>query len=171
MLKKSLIFFGVFALMLLAGCNNGGGIAGAGLKDCGSDQKCFADAAKKCEPAKVSLTESVNQNSAQTYAESRGEKGGKCEYYMKIVKLDISNAPMAGVSESFKAKFIALIKSIEGKDLTCSIAKEQVQSTTFALQKVSSSENCSGSLKDSVAGLEAQTKALIESELQNQIPQ
>lgn len=168
-MKKVLAILGIFTVLLLAGCANG--VKSIGLKDCGSDKKCFNEAAIKCELAKVSLKENFNRNFAETYAESRGEKNGNCEFYMKLAKLDVSNIPLQGVSENFKTKLIELAKSTEGKDLTCNIPKSQIQATSFGVDKISSSENCSGTLKDALENLDNQIKELIQTEFQNKLQQ
>ncbi|MBI4052869.1 MAG: hypothetical protein HY394_02415 [Candidatus Diapherotrites archaeon] len=170
-MKKSFIAVSIFFLIFLLGCaQQGTGIGGVSLKDCGNDATCFDAASQKCEAAKATLSQSTEQGSVQTYAESRGKSGGNCEFYSKIIKFDIAtDAP--GVSPEFSAKVNALVKGLEGKDMVCRVPEDKAKSQVldFAESQDLFEKYCSGALKDELSALQSKLADLVQQELQAQI--
>ena len=117
------LFAVVFSLALfLFGC-----AGGAAMKDCGSDEKCFEDAAKTCSPASLKKTDDTG--TIQTMV--KGYEGNNCVLYMKI-----SDSPQ--------------VPALKDKDMTCKFPKEALQSfsTQDTMQDQDIFKYCSGSLID-----------------------
>ena len=172
MKKPILVVSVVFVLFLLGCAQSGTGIGGVSLKDCGNDASCFDSASQNCAPAKATLTQSTDQGSVETYAESRGISGSECEFYSKINKFDIAT-DVPGVSADFSAKVKTLVKGLEGKDMVCRVPQDIAKSQTldFAESQDLFDKYCSGALKDELSSLQDNLSALVQEELQNQIAQ
>ncbi|MFH1285390.1 MAG: hypothetical protein ABIH99_02290 [Candidatus Micrarchaeota archaeon] len=116
----ALLFFGV----LLFGCT--GSFSG---KDCGTDMKCFNDAAEKCEAAEVTSKASGAEGLMRVWPD-----GDNCKLYYQVTKVP------EGSSEE--------IAKMEGLDMTCTVPKDEMDSTSISSATSSGEEICEGSLYD-----------------------
>lgn len=107
-LAKVAVVGGILVVLFVAGY-----YTGYFRKDCGQEKSCFQEKVKDCKPAQVAV---IRNNNAYLYWVG-WQLGKTCEVNIKAVRID------AGAPPEFKA--------LEGKEMSCSIPKEQLASTNF----------------------------------------
>ena len=127
-MNKILLF--AFALaVFIAGCFHEPK-ASLVVKDCGTDEKCFEDAAQNCALAKVTVTSSTGAITA--YEESKGYDGDNCVVYFKVTA--------------------SQVPTFADKDMTCKFPKTTLSGfdaiTSFNSQ--SAFTHCTGSLVEAI---------------------
>lgn len=137
----------IVGTLLLAGCSGP-----AGLYDCGSDAACFQQKAQKCEPAKVTLTNSSTDATGSTTitvrmrAEVQSGTVSACKYY-----LIIDDMSATGTQQTLYNSIFAVFK---GKDMTCTLPASSYNGPT---PQVSDPNACTGSLVDALRQLAGNT--------------
>lgn len=102
--------------------------------DCGTDIDCFIAASQNCKPAKVIYTNTVDifgvKHTTTSYYEIKGLKAGKCTFYLRTEKIDLTFPPETpqDIVEQQKEGY----KKLEGRDGTC---KFNINDLTAILRK------------------------------------
>lgn len=122
------ILFIIIAVFILSGCSPSLTESPSTImKDCSSDNNCFADAALKCSLAKiVTIFDAGTANEIRTQMEIRGGTKYQCKVYTKYLKFGPN-------------------PELEGKDMECVIPIKDSYSISHSDEK-----SCTGPL---VAGL------------------
>ena len=106
--------------------------------DCGTDQVCFQEATQKCEPAKVTITQTQSGLTMTMYSEVQGGTPQACMIFLKIE--DIDSGALGALGD-------ALIGQFKGKDMTCTVDVTSGYDTAGGFQNIAE-ESCTGSLVD-----------------------
>lgn len=141
--KIVLLALPILATILLAGCSGPGGIY-----DCGSNLQCFQQRADKCEPAKLTFTNTSQSIyvpvNIRAKAEVQGGSTDACKYYFMIE--DISPAVLLPPNQ--QQLFNSTFGAYEGKDLTCILPASSYKKPP--LLPSLDADSCNGTLKDLV---------------------
>lgn len=128
-------------------------------KDCGQDTNCFNSMAQKCKP---STYLNIKDGSYYEY-KIKGSEKDNCIIYVKLEKM----APGSSID---------LINSFQGKDMICSIPKQELNNIDI-LDMESFLNYCTGPLKEAIYelmikklyGLIIQNMGDIVTEIQKQL--
>jgi hypothetical protein len=89
--------------------------------DCGSDLDCFITASQNCQPANITHTITINifgvEQTTTSYYEIKGLEAGKCIFYLRTEKIDLTFPPETPQDIVDQEKEI--YKKLEGRDGTC----------------------------------------------------
>ena len=139
---KRVLFLFAIALLLL-GCAQQEDLTG--FKNCGTDKACIALAAKSCEKAFGTVTQTSTEPNASMDVKViiYGFEQSNCRIKYKIenVALDPANAN--------NGQLQIMAAMLQGKEMICQIPQEQLQSDNLAsLPTIDIKTQCSGSLAD-----------------------
>lgn len=107
-LAKVAVIGGILLALFVAGY-----YTGYFPKECGQNKSCFQKYVQDCKPAQVAV---IRNNNAYLYAVG-SQLGKTCEVNIKALRMD------AGAPPEFK--------SLEGKEMSCKIPKQELAATNF----------------------------------------
>jgi len=124
-MKKVVLLIGLAAILLFSGCTTkpqaNTNAPPAGPKDCGTDFDCFIAASQSCEQAKgtsqITTTIFGVQQTTASSLEIKGIQSGKCLFYLKTEKIELTFPPSVPQDTVQQQKDI--YKKLEGRDGTC----------------------------------------------------
>jgi len=161
MKSKNILFLTTIlvAILLMSGCIN----QKPNIKDCGTDDLCFADNIETCQPAKVTFTISDDLGSEVKYEEIYGnEKIGEenlCSVYIKVIDENILLEDEEKVTDLGK-KLTEITEAIENKDMLCKFKVDLTNEETMMdigglLKNLDPTtktfvDGCNGPLKDEI---------------------
>jgi len=93
----------------------------SGPTDCGTNMDCFIQASRNCNPAKVTHIVTTDifgvKQTTTSYLEIKGLEAGKCIFYLRTEKIDLTFPP--GTPQNIIDEQKEIYKKLEGKDGTC----------------------------------------------------
>ena len=93
----------------------------SGPTDCGTNMDCFIQASQNCNPAKVTHIVTTDilgvKQTTTSYYEIKGLEAGKCVFYLRTEKIDLTFPPE--IPQDIVDQQKEIYKKLEGRDGSC----------------------------------------------------